>query len=162
MPASIRMRRAVVLPFAVLGMLFATFVTTAPEAQALTRTQMVSNSLAIAKHQIGDPYRYGAAGPGAFDCSGLLYYSARRAGFSQFPRTSDAQYRFVRHIRKSNLRPGDFVFFHNSGDVYHAAIFVGRNKSGVPIILHAPRTGERVKYASPWTTSWFAGTLRPA
>jgi cell wall-associated NlpC family hydrolase len=161
MPASIRMRRFVALPLIVLGLLAGSFVTATPEAQALTRSQMVGNGLKVAKNQIGDPYRYGAAGPYAFDCSGLLYYSFRKAGFSHFPRTSDAQAGFVRHIRKANLRPGDFVFFHNSGDVYHAAIFVGW-KNGHRVILHSPRSGERVKYARPWTSSWFAGTLRPA
>lgn len=164
MPASIRMRRFAALPF-ILAMMLSTFlvadVTTAPEASALTRTQKISNGLGIAKNQIGDPYRYGAAGPSAFDCSGLLYFSFRRAGFSTFPRTSDAQARFARRIKKSNLRPGDLVFFHNGGDVYHTAIFVGR-KDGAPLILHSPRSGERVKYAKPWTSSWFATTLRPA
>ncbi len=160
MPASIRMRRLVALPLIVLGLLAGTFVTATPEASALTRAQMVSNGLKIAKNQVGDPYRYGAAGPSSFDCSGLTYYSFRKAGFSRLPRTTDAQARFARHIRRSNLRPGDLVFFHNGGDVYHVAIFVGR-KDGRVIILHSPRSGERVKYASPWTSSWFAGTLRP-
>lgn len=160
MPATLRMQRVLALPFIVLALLFASFVT-APDAQALTRSQMVGNGFTIAKNQIGDPYRYGAAGPGAFDCSGLLHFSYRRAGFSNFPRTSDAQYRFVRHISKANLRPGDFVFMHRNGDVYHAAIFAGW-RDGKRIILHAGRPGERVKRSPIWTTSWFAGTLRPA
>lgn len=162
MPASIRMRRFAALTLLVPTMLLSlvlTSVSFAPEASALTRSQKISNGLSIAKRQVGDPYRYGAAGPGAFDCSGLLYYSFRKAGFSNFPRTSGAQARFVRHIRKVNLRPGDFVFFHNNGDVYHTAIFAGR-KDGRVVILHSPRSGERVKYSRPWTSSWFGGTLR--
>jgi cell wall-associated NlpC family hydrolase len=159
MPASTRVRSLFVTPLMVFGLLLATFSIATPEAEALTRAQKISNGLSVARNQIGDPYRYGAAGPNAFDCSGLLYYSFRRAGFTSFPRTSDAQYRFVRHIRKAYLRPGDFVFFHNGGDVYHTAIFAGR-KDGHVVIIHAPRSGERVKYARPWTTSWYAGTLR--
>ena len=159
MPASKRLRSVVVLPLMVLGLLFATFSTATPEAQALTRAQKISNGLSVARNQIGDPYRYGAAGPNAFDCSGLLYFSFRRAGFTSFPRTSDAQYRFVRHIAKSNLRPGDFVFFHRGGDVYLTTVIAGPNY-GLVEFIHAPRSGERVKYGSPWTTSWYAGTLR--
>ena len=162
MPASLRMRRLAALILLVPTMLLSlllTSVSLAPEASALTRSQMISNGLSVARNQIGDPYRYGAAGPNAFDCSGLLYFSFRRAGFSHFPRSSDAQARFVRHIRRANLRPGDFVFFHNGGDVYHAAIFAGR-RDGHAVILHSPRSGERVKLARPWTSSWFGGTLR--
>ena len=51
----------------------------------------------IAAAQKGDPYSYGAAGPARFDCSGLVYYSFRRAGFSRIPRTSSAQAGFARH-----------------------------------------------------------------
>lgn len=159
MPASIRMRRLVALPLIVLGLLAGSFVTATPEASAATRAQKISTGLKIAKNQVGDPYRYGATGPGAFDCSGLTYYSFRKAGFSGFPRTSDAQAGFTRHIRRSNMRPGDFLFFHSGGDVYHVAIFVGW-KDGRRVILHSPRSGERVKYARPWSSSWFAGTLR--
>lgn len=62
MPASKRLRSVVVLPLMVLGLLFATFSTATPEAQALTRAQKISNGLSVARNQIGDPYRYGAAG----------------------------------------------------------------------------------------------------
>lgn len=158
MPAILRMRSFVLLPALVLGLLLSVVVA-APEAEALTRTQKIGNGLTIAKRQIGDPYGYGAAGPDRFDCSGLLYFSYRKAGFSNFPRTSDAQARFVRRVSRSNLRPGDFVFFHSSGDVYHAAIFAGR-KDGHIVILHSPRSGERVKLSRPWSDSWFGGTLR--
>ena len=48
---------------------------------------------------------------------------------------------------------------HNRGDVYHAAIFVGW-RDGRRIILHAGRSGERVKKSAIWTSSWYAGTLR--
>lgn len=168
MPAILRMPvvaralliRAVLLPTMALALVLGLFVSTAPQAEALTVTRKVSNGLSIAKHQLGDPYAYGAAGPDRFDCSGLLYYSYRRAGFTKFPRTSDSQARFVRRVKRANLRPGDFVFFHNGGDVYHAAIFAGR-KDGHVVILHSPNSGGRVSYTRPWSNSWFGGTLRP-
>ena len=162
MPAIVRMPRnwhRAVLPLLALALLLSLFVATAPEAHALTRAKQISNGLAVARNQVGDPYAYGAAGPDRFDCSGLLYFSYRKAGFSNFPRTSDAQARFVRRVSRSNLRPGDFVFFHNGGDVYHAAIFAGR-KDGHVVILHSPNSGGRVSYTRPWSDSWFGGTLR--
>jgi cell wall-associated NlpC family hydrolase len=108
--------------------------------------------------QRGDAYSYGSAGPNAFDCSGLVFYSYRRAGFN-VPRTSGAQAAYTHRIAKQNMRPGDLMFFYNSGGVYHAAIFVG-SKNGHAMMVHAPGSGQRVTVAAPWTGSWFGGTLR--
>ncbi|MGN0065104.1 MAG: C40 family peptidase [Nocardioides sp.] len=112
----------------------------------------------VAKRQRGDAYRYGAAGPDAFDCSGLIYYSYRKAGLG-VPRTSGSQAGHVRRVAKKNLRVGDLMFFHSGGSVYHAGIFMGRTKGGVQM-LHAPSTGRSVTIEKPWTSSWFGGTLR--
>ncbi|GAB3990844.1 C40 family peptidase [Nocardioides marmoraquaticus] len=138
-----------------LGLLLASPV---GDAHAASRAKKISNATGIALNQKGDPYRYGAAGPSAFDCSGLIYYSFRKAGVS-VPRTSGAQAGAVRRVAKSNLKRGDLMFFHNGGRVYHAAIFLGRSKGKVHM-LHSPSSGKRVSKASPWTSSWFGGTLR--
>ncbi len=124
-----------------------------------TRARMVSNAFVIARNQKGDPYRYGAAGPNAFDCSGLMYYSFRRAGFSRIPRTSSAQARFVTRIRRDNMRIGDFIFFTGSSGVYHAGLYAGMS-NGRRLILHAGRSGTRVRTDPVWSSNWFAGTLR--
>lgn len=108
--------------------------------------------------QRGDAYSYGSAGPNAFDCSGLVFYSYRRAGFN-LPRTSGAQAAYTHRVAKQNMRPGDLMFFFNSGGVYHAAVFVGY-KNGHAMMVHAPGSGQRVTVAAPWTSSWFGGTLR--
>ena len=127
--------------------------------QVASRSTKVRSALRIAKNQIGDPYQYGAAGPHRFDCSGLIYFSTHRAGFSGVPRTSTAQSRHMRRIKRSNMRPGDFVFFRNGSGVYHAAIYIGR-KDGRRRVVHSPSTGSRVHRSAIWTNSWFAGTLR--
>lgn len=162
MPARI-LRRVLVLPLLLASLVVAGTALEPPQAEAaaaakLTRAQKVMRGYKVATRQIGDPYRYGAAGPRSFDCSGLVYFSYRKAGF-KMPRTSKAQYRHVRKIKKKNLRRGDFVFFHNSGGVYHVAIFVGR-KNGRAVILHAPRSGTKVRREFAWTSTFLAGTLR--
>lgn len=131
----------------------------AEAADRLThREQKIVRAVRVAKRQIGEPYSYGANGPGSFDCSGLTYYAYRKAGF-RMPRTSDGQYARVRHIKKRNLQRGDFVFFHSGGSVYHVAIYLKR-KHGDRIILHSPYSGRTVQRDPIWTRSWWAGTLR--
>jgi cell wall-associated NlpC family hydrolase len=127
--------------------------------QVAKRATKVRTALRVAKRQVGDPYRYGAAGPHRFDCSGLIYFSTRKAGFSKVPRTSSAQSRHMRRVKRANMRPGDFVFFRNRSGVYHAAIYLGK-RDGRRRVLHAPGSGQRVKRSAIWTNSWFAGTLR--
>jgi cell wall-associated NlpC family hydrolase len=119
----------------------------------------VRSALGTAEHQIGDPYRYGAAGPNAFDCSGLTYYSFHHAGFRGLPRTAAAQAGFTNREPRSRMHRGDLVFFTDRGKVYHVGIFIGRHH-GHPWILHAPYPGQRVSREQIWTNSWFPGTLR--
>jgi cell wall-associated NlpC family hydrolase len=121
-------------------------------------TTRVLGARDTAMRQRGDYYAYGASGPDRFDCSGLVYYSYRRAGFA-VPRTSGAQAGFTRRVAKSDMRPGDLMFFYGSGGVYHAAIFL-RWSHGHALMLHSPGSGQRVQVAVPWTSQWFGGTLR--
>jgi cell wall-associated NlpC family hydrolase len=148
--------RKTLLFFTLMLTTFMTVVALAPASQASSR---VDNAARIAVHQIGDPYSYGASGPNAFDCSGLMYYSFRHAGFWHIPRTADSQSHFARHISRSSLRRGDLMFFYSGGHVYHVAMFL-RHVDGHIRMLHSPRPGQRVQRARPWTNSWFAGTLR--
>lgn len=162
MPASSRMRSLFVLPLVLVAMLASiqvTTVATAPEASAATRAEMARKALQIARYQMGDPYRYGATGPHAFDCSGLTYFAYRRAGFTNMPRTSGAQASWTKGVRRAKMRPGDLMFFHNSGRVYHVAIFVGW-RDGRRRLIHSPRSGSRVHVTTPWTNSWFPRTVR--
>jgi cell wall-associated NlpC family hydrolase len=123
------------------------------------RPTPVERAVNVANAQKGDPYRYGAAGPGAFDCSGLMFYSFRRAGFSHIPRTSSAQSHFAHRISRGNMRKGDLMFFYDGGGVYHVGMFAGYSH-GARYVLHAPYSGTRVRVERVWTNSWFPGTLR--
>jgi cell wall-associated NlpC family hydrolase len=122
------------------------------------RLVQVEHAYRVAAHQLGDPYVYGADGPGSFDCSGLTSYAYHHAGLS-LPRTAAEQAAYVRHIPRGDLRRGDFVFFSDGGHVYHVGLFVGW-QHGQRVILHAPHPGASVEKETIWTDGWFAGTLR--
>lgn len=128
----------------------------------LTRKQRINRRVLAARdtamRQRGDAYQWGGTGPHRFDCSGLIYFSYRRAGF-EVPRTSSSQAGHTRRVSKRAMRPGDLMFFHGSSGVYHAAIFL-RWKRGRAVMVHAPGSGDRVRVAYAWTSRWFGGTLR--
>ena len=119
----------------------------------------IGHAISVAVAQKGDPYRYGAAGPGSFDCSGLTYYSYRKAGFKHIPRTSSGQAGFAKHIKRGAMRRGDLIFFYDGGGVYHVGVYAGFNH-GHRWVLHAPYSGTRVRTDKLWTDQWFPGTLR--
>jgi cell wall-associated NlpC family hydrolase len=112
-------------------------------------------AVAIAKAQKGKPYRYGASGPRAFDCSGLTTYVYRKRLHRKLPRTSSAQYRWAKRISRASARPGDLVFFASRGRVYHVGIYAGRNR-----MWHASRPGQPVKLARIWTKPYAFGRVR--
>jgi cell wall-associated NlpC family hydrolase len=89
--------------------------------------------------QIGKWYAWGAAGPDTYDCSGLTMAAWAAAGVS-LPHNADMQYHSIAHITRSQLRPGDLVFYNSLG---HVGIYVGSGQ-----IIHAPHTGTRVQLAS--------------
>ena len=130
-----------------------------PASAETTRQDRIRQVKQVALRQIGDRYRYGAEGPTRFDCSGLVYFSARRAGFDAIPRTSSQQARYMRRIDRSAMRSGDFVFFTGRHGVYHVGVYLGR-RDGRRMIVHAPSPGTKVRRDPVWTSRWFAGTLR--
>jgi cell wall-associated NlpC family hydrolase len=91
----------------------------------------------FACQQIGKPYVWAADGPNAYDCSGLTLAAWAKAGVS-LPHNALQQSRTVRSVSRSELRPGDLVFYYS--DVHHVAIYVG----GVWVV-HASRAGEPVR-----------------
>ena len=83
-------------------------------------------ALDVAVQQIGDAKQSGAAGPDAFDCSGLTSYSFKQAG-KTIPRTAQAQYDASAHKSQSAKEPGDLIFFADGGGIYHVGIYEGGN-----------------------------------
>ena len=99
-----------------------------------------SSAMSIAMGKLGSPYRWGAAGPGAFDCSGLVYWSYRQLG-TTLPRSSSAQSRVGTPVSKGALQPGDLVFFYRP--VSHVAIYIGGGR-----VVHASTSGQPVKISN--------------
>ena len=112
-----------------------------------------AKAVAFAKKQLGDPYRYGATGPNAWDCSGLTGGAWKAAGV-KIPRTSGAQWRSGKKVSKSNLKPGDLVFFYSG--ISHVALYVGNGK-----VIHASRPGRPVAYIK-MSYMPYQGARRPA
>ncbi len=119
----------------------------------------VNDAADVAVNQIGDRYEYGGTGPDSFDCSGLVQYSYRKAGFKHFPRTSSAQAERAHKIAKEDLKRGDLMFFTDGGGVYHAAMFL-RWKDGHAVMVDAQNEGKPVERHQPWTSDWYAATVR--
>ena len=90
----------------------------------------------------GQVYRYGAAGPTRFDCSGFTSYVFARLGRS-LPHSSSAQYAGVRHISRSQLAVGDLVFTIRSGGIRHVGIYAGAG-----LMWAATQTGDVVRKQS--------------
>ena len=117
-------------------------VVTAAPAEATT--PLGQRAVAEAAHHYGQAYRYGAAGPTRFDCSGLTMYVFQRLGRS-LPHSSESQYnaRGVRHISRSALAIGDLVFTIRGGSIGHVGIYAGGGQ-----MWAATQTGDVVRKQS--------------
>jgi cell wall-associated NlpC family hydrolase len=114
-----------------------------------------SIAIAAARSVIGDPYVFAAAGPDAFDCSGLTSWAYAQAGVS-LPHSADAQYNSYPRVPLSDLQPGDIVYYGNFGP--HVALYIGGGT-----IIHAthPGPGGGVHYDSLYGYDQPWGAVRP-
>jgi len=103
-----------------------------------------SAAVAIASRYLGVRYRFGGTTPSGFDCSGLVQYVYAQLG-KKLPRTAAEQAAAVRHVSRSEARPGDLVLFAGGG---HIGIYLGNG-----MMLDAPHTGTVVQIRKIYTTS---------
>ena len=103
-----------------------------------SRTRIVDGARAM----LGQPYRWGGAAPGGFDCSGLVVYATRGAGI-RLPRTAQEQMHAGAPIARRALRAGDLVFLHLARKDLHVGIAVDNER-----FVHAPSAGGYVRIDS--------------
>lgn len=96
-------------------------------------------AVAVALQQVGKPYQWGAAGPGSFDCSGLVMYAYGAAGIS-LPHYTGAQWSDTTQIPLADAQPGDLIFFNG---LQHVGIYLGNGT-----MVDAPHTGADVRVES--------------
>ena len=118
-----------------------------------------SQIVETAKKYLGVPYVYGGTSPSGFDCSGLVYYVLKAHGIT-VSRSSAAMYSCGTPISKSELQPGDLVFFQGTykSGISHVGIYAGNGQ-----FIHSPQSGEVVSYAdlnSTYYTNHYYGAIR--
>ncbi|WP_353943847.1 NlpC/P60 family protein [Streptomyces sp. HUAS MG91] len=106
----------------------------------------------FATAQLGKPYVWGAEGPKSYDCSGLTSQAWAAAGHG-IPRTSQEQWKQLKHIDIQDMRPGDLIIYHD--DASHVGMYIGDGA-----IIHAPRPGRTVTVAGAGSMA-ILGVVRP-
>jgi cell wall-associated NlpC family hydrolase len=119
----------------------------APSALPPAPAAKYGGVVGIAMQYLGVPYVYGGSSPSGFDCSGFIMYVYAQVGVS-LPHNAAAQYGHGTPVDRSQLQPGDLVFFNGLG---HAGIYVGGGS-----FIHSPHTGDVVKISS--MSGWYAST----
>lgn len=137
--------RACASLFIALAIIFTGF--SGPTSSSASASTFSARVIHWAAKEKGKPYRYGANGPSAFDCAGLVQYVYKKAG-KRIGRTSGDQLR-GRHIPKDHKRPGDVLVFMNGGRAYHSAIYAGHG-----MIWEAERSGTRVGKFRIWSNGY--------
>lgn len=134
------------------GYISADYLVTASSGTAINPSNTAASVSISAKRQsvlnyaaqfLGVPYVYGGSTPSGFDCSGFTSYVFKNT-VGSIPRVAQAQYDATTRVSRDDLLPGDLVFFGSStSSISHVGIYVGSNQ-----FIHAPSTGDVVKYSS--------------
>jgi cell wall-associated NlpC family hydrolase len=123
---------------------------------------VVQTAIAYAENQLGKPYEWGATGPDAFDCSGLVMMAYRAAGVD-IPRTSQQQWAAGPRISPSQVQPGDLVFFAGADGTAtapgHVGLVIGNGlmieayATGFPIRITPYDDRDPLGFTRPWAHS---------
>lgn len=124
----------------------------APRVQTPNVSGGAAQAVSFAMDQVGEAYVYGAAGPDAWDCSGLTMQAWGSAGVS-LPHSSSAQYSSGPHVSTSDLQPGDLVFYYSP--ISHVAMYIGNGQ-----IVQAANPSSGVNVA-PVGSMPITGAVRP-
>ena len=128
-----------------------------PAGYTLPTDAQQAKVVAYALAQLGKPYVFGAAGPGAFDCSGLVMMAWRQVGVYLIHSTRSQIHEGVRITSIEQMQPGDLIFIPGSdgarADPGHVGMYIGRDGASNQILVQAPHTGTtvRVTKVSAWS-----------
>ena len=124
-----------------------------PDITIPTANTVGAQALEAALSKRGDPYVWGAAGPSAFDCSGLVVWAYAQEGIS-LPHFTGDLWNSGMHVSRSDLEPGDLVFFYP--DISHVGIYLGNG-----LMVDAPDFGQAVQVQAVFWT-YYVGAVRIA
>jgi cell wall-associated NlpC family hydrolase len=124
-----------------------------PKVTIPTANTVGAQALQAAISRLGDPYVWGAAGPGQFDCSGLVMWAYQQVGIS-LPHYTGSQFNSGVHVSRNDLEPGDLVFFFPN--ISHVGMYIGNG-----MMINAPNFGEDVR-VQPIYWNEFVGAVRIA
>ena len=119
-----------------------------PSASAGNADELIKSAMGL----LGVAYRYGGnSARTGFDCSGFMQHIFRRTMGLSLPRTSAEQAKMGSHVNRSELQPGDMVFFRTAGRgrISHVGLYIGNNR-----FIHAPRTGKNIEITSLSNKYW--------
>jgi peptidoglycan DL-endopeptidase CwlO len=122
-----------------------------PNISLPTANTIGAQALRYALSRRGDMYVWGASGPNAFDCSGLVMWAYAQVGIS-LPHFTGDQWNMGIHVSRSQLQPGDLVFFY--ADISHVGIYIGNG-----LMVDAPDFGEVVQ-VQPVMWAYYVGAVR--
>jgi peptidoglycan DL-endopeptidase CwlO len=122
-----------------------------PNVNIPTTNSIGAQALRFALIKRGDPYVWGAAGPGSFDCSGLVLWAYAQVGIG-LPHFTGDQWSMGVHVARADLQPGDLVFFYP--DIGHVGLYIGNG-----LMVDAPTFGEPVQ-VQPVMWDVYVGAVR--
>ena len=133
------------------GYVSSKYLSSSVSDSSTSTSSSVSNVISLAKTLLGKPYVWGAQGPNAFDCSGLMTYIFKNGAGINLPRTSTEQSKYGMTVSKVDLKPGDLIFSstNGTGKVSHVGIYIGNGE-----MIHAPKPGDVVKKSKINNSYW--------
>jgi cell wall-associated NlpC family hydrolase len=131
-----------------------TFAVASTPAIKVTVKKSAAKVLAEAKKHVGALYKYGAAGPKRFDCSGFTMYVFKKSVGRKLPHKANSQQKYGKAVSKANKKPGDLIVFRSGSYGYHVGIYAGAGK-----MYDSPHSGARVSKRKLFGTNYVVRRL---